>query len=278
MEKQKKIVGFFYTPKQLDEHRLTLKAMYRGVSSREKGFIKYDSEYEWCDVSVNWGIYKKHLPYTETRQVIHDWQEINGNKAIVIESGYIKRDRYYSVGYGGLNGRADFNNKDCPPDRWKELGVDLKDYRSQGEHILLCGQVPWDASVQHVDYTQWCADTVEAIKNRTDRPIVFRPHPKAPIGAKLSGVKMSEASSIKEDFKNCWGVVAFNSNSLVEAAIEGLPVFACDEGAMSLDISNSIIDLETPKFYNREQWAYNLAYAQWTREEMARGLPWNHLT
>jgi len=65
---------------------------------------------------------------------------------------------------------------------------------------------------------------------------------------------------------------------LVESVIEGVPVFACDKGAMSLDVSNDIIDLENPKLYNREQWAYNLAYTQWTREEMVEGLPWKHLT
>jgi hypothetical protein len=278
VEEKKKIVGFFYTPKQPDEHRLTLKAMFRGVSSREKCFIKYDSEYEWCDVSVNWGIYKQHLPHTETRQVIHDWQEINGNKAIVIESGYIKRDKYYSVGYGGLNGRADFNNKDCPPDRWKDLGLDLKDYRGQGEHILLCGQVPWDAAVQHIDYNKWCLDVVDEIKSVTDRPIIFRPHPKFSVGNVFTNVKTSNNARLIDDLRNCWAAVALSSNALVESVIEGVPVFACDKGAMSLDVSNDIIDLENPKLYNREQWAYNLAYTQWTREEMVEGLPWKHLT
>tara|TARA_B100001939_G_scaffold148548_1_gene128550 strand:- start:459 stop:1280 length:822 start_codon:yes stop_codon:yes gene_type:complete len=270
-------IGFFYTPNQLDEHRIALKAMHGGVSKYEDCFFKYDCEHEECDVSVNWGIYKMRLPYTETRQVIHDKQQANNKKSIIIESGYLKRDKYYAVGYNGLNGRADFKNKNCSSDRWNKLGIDIKDYRSNGEHILLCGQVPWDAAVQHIDYNNWCLNIIDEIKSVTDRPIIFRPHPKVPVGNVFTNVKMSNNTRLIDDLKNCWAVVALNSNALVESVIEGVPVFACDKGAMSLDVSNNIIDLESPVLYNREQWAYNIAYSQWTLNEMYEGDAWWHL-
>jgi len=271
-------VGFFYTPNQTDQHRLALKAMRTGVSKSEDCFIQYDSKHEECDLAVTWGIHKLRLPCTETRKIIHDEQKLQGKRTMVIELGYVNRDRYYSVGYDSQNGWADFRNKDMPPDRWSLLGAELKEYRKNGDHILLCGQVPWDTSVQHVDYNQWCIDTIKTIKNSTNKPIVFRPHPLAhdAVG-ELPDVTVSNKASLKEDLDNCWAVVALNSNALVEAVIEGVPIFACNDGSMAQGVSNNLVDLDNPRLHDREQWAYNLAYSQWTTREMKKGLTWEHL-
>ena len=83
-------IGFFYTPNQLDEHRIALKAMHGGVSKYEDCFFKYDCKHEECDVSINWGIYKMRLPYTETRQVIHDKQKANNKNLLSLKAGILK--------------------------------------------------------------------------------------------------------------------------------------------------------------------------------------------
>lgn len=271
-------LGFFYTPNQQEKHRIAIKSLYHGASQQENCFISYDSEYVDCDIAVTWSIYKEKLPYTITRKVIHDTQIKLNKKIIVIEMGYIHRDRYYSVGYNSQNGWADFKNINMPPDRWNALDVDLKDFRKGGDHILLCGQVPWDTAVQHVDYKKWCKEIVQQIKQHTDRPIIFRPHPLAHESiSEIEGAETSNKETLKQDLKNCHAVVGFNSNALVEALIEGYPVFACDSGAMTKELSNNLKEIENPKFFDRQQWANNLAYSQWTLGEMANGATWNHL-
>jgi hypothetical protein len=83
---------------------------------------------------------------------------------------------------------------------------------------------------------------------------------------------------IEEDFKNAWAVVTFNSNSAVESVIAGIPSFVDDHGSMAFEVSNrNLIYLDDPKTPEREQWAYNLAYCQWTHEEMRSGETWAHL-
>jgi hypothetical protein len=164
------------------------------------------------------------------------------------------------------------------PERWKKLGAQLVPY-SRGDKIILCGQVPWDASVDHVDHKAWLIETAQKLKAMTTRPIVFRPHPLA-IQA-LPAIRGLEYSvrPLTEDLKDAHCVVTFNSNSAVEALIAGKPVFAFDEGSMVWEVANrSLSYLEEPTHLGREQWANNLAFAQWTPAEMAEGKAWAHLT
>ena len=53
------------------------------------------------------------------------------NNMIVIERGYIKRDKYHSIGWNGMNGYANFLNKDMPDNRFK-IRVALKELRERG--------------------------------------------------------------------------------------------------------------------------------------------------
>ena len=272
-------VGIFYTPKQAAEHKMALDAMYQGARKFNDSFIQDNYEYNACDVAVTWSIFKRHIPKTIFRKRIHNKQKELGKKSIILEKGYIARNIYYSAGYNSQNGWADFKNKNMPGDRWSRLSTPIKDYRSNGEHILLCGQVPWDTAVQHINYKKWCEEVVSEIQKYSDRPIIFRPHPLAKKAIpEINGTILTTADTIKEDFKNCWATVAFNSNSSVESVLEGIPSFVCDEGSMAWDVSNKDFSLlENPGVFQRKQWAYNLAYSQWTLGEMMNGETWGHL-
>jgi len=174
-----------------------------------------------------------------------------------------------------LNGRADFKNKDMPSDRFNALGIEVKPWK-QGDFLLLCGQVPWDASVDHIDMMKWLDDAVIEIRKVTDRPIIFRPHPS--FKQAMVGRTLYSKEPLEKDLKDAWAVVTFSSNTGVEAAIAGVPVFAFDEGAMALPVANTKwTELEDPRMPDRTQWLNNLAYCQWTPDEMREGLPWKHL-
>ncbi len=192
---------------------------------------------------------------------------------IVLETGYINRgngeDNHYAAGFNGLNGRADFKNKNMPPDRWGKLGISVKPWRTDGKHILLCGQVPWDASVDHIVFEDWLGLTRRLIAEATERPVRFRPHPQ------ISKPDLS----LDEDLEDCWAVVTFNSNTAVDAAIRGIPVFVSDLGSMALTVANTDLGvIELPHTPERQQWLNDLAYTQWTPSEMKEGLAWAHLS
>jgi hypothetical protein len=240
-----------------------------------------DWKYEPSEVAIIFGVYKSRVPVSIPRGEIFRQQRSNKSDVLVLETGYINRGdgetHHYAAGFNGLNGRADFKNHGMPDDRVKKLGVEMAPWRTEGEHLLLCSQVPWDASVDHVHHEMWVYDTAKLMQHYSKRPVRFRPHPLANIPTP-KGCKPCR-TYLQDDLKNCWAVVTFNSNSAVESAIEGIPVFAFDEGSMAKEIANNWLqDLDKPRTPDREQWLADLCYAQWTLEEMRSGEAWLHLS
>jgi hypothetical protein len=258
-------------------HDRVLEAFAEGC----KGELVKDWKYEPSEIAVIFGVYKSKVPISFPRGEIFRQQRSKNMDVIVLETGYINRgdgeQHHYAAGFNGLNGRADFRNLGMPDDRLKMLSVDVKPWRKDGNHILLCGQVPWDASVDNVDYPSWLHFTAGQIKHRSNRPVIFRPHPQAKMS--LAGCEPSRKATLLEDLENCWAVVTFNSNSSVESIIEGVPAFTFDVGAMAKGVANHWLDqLESPQMPDRHQWLADLAYAQWTLDEMRSGAAWAHLS
>ena len=272
-------VGIFF-PKDNEEHRDVLSAFAIGMEAAGYTDIILAGveDYRPVDLAVIFGVYKKAVSASFARGRIIAQQKIINKPCLVLEKGFVKRDEYYMVGFGDLNNRADFKNENMPSDRWNQLGVQIRPWKTTGEYILLCGQVPWDASCQHINLVEWLVLVSHEIRKHTLRPIRFRPHPLALNATPEIFGTVNSTRSLKEDFENAFAVVTLNSNTAVEAVIEGIPVFAFDRGSMAWPVANSKIDMiSNPLKLKREQWAYNLAYAQWNLKEMEEGLAWNHL-
>jgi len=269
-------IGIFHNAtKSIPEHTDTVKAF--GSVLNNVDYLNLEDGYSHCDIAITFGV-----PKTATKRgkLVETIFEEHQGRNLVIEKGYVKRNKYYSIGWDGLNGRADFMNSNSPSDRWEKLGVYLQP-KSQGKSILVCGQIPWDAAVQHVDYLEWCDSIVERLQRTTERKIIFRPHPLQKKAVYIEGVVRSTGNNIKQDLNRSFCSVAFNSNSGVESIIKGVPTFAFDEGSMVFDVANTDLKkINSPSFpeeEERKQWAHNLAYAQWTIDEMYQGLPQRHL-
>ena len=264
-------------------HDRVLEAFYEGCPNESE--LVQGWKYEPSEIAVVFGVYKSKIRQSWPRGKIFRQQRERKLDVIVLETGYVNRGdgeaHHYAAGFNGLNGRADFKNKNMGPERWESLNVQLKPY-SPGEKVILCGQVPWDASLEFgiakpQKHEDWLTETALKLKAITRRPIVFRPHPLA----KLPPIKGCEYSTapLSEDLKSAHAVVAFNSNSLVEAAIEGKAIFALDEGSMVWDIANkSLLDIDDPQYQDRKLWARNLAYTQWSLADFKNGQAWKHLS
>ena len=130
-----------YLPDHNQEHIDTLTAFAEGCDCE----VRNIDAYKPSDIAVVFGIGKKDIPSTHARGKILYKQKMLGNKTIVLEKGYIKRDKYYAAGFDGLNGRADFNNENMPSDRWEELGVHLSPMKNieEGKVFKKDGRVTW---------------------------------------------------------------------------------------------------------------------------------------
>lgn len=220
---------------------------------------------EPCDLAVFWG----HRHADQIRQ-----QKAAGKRCLVMERGYFgDRFEFTSLGFDGLNGRADFRNADVPGDRWARHGFDIPPWKEGGEYVLLMGQVEGDASLAHVDIQQWYRETAEKIRATTDLPIYFRRHP---LGQYPRGLGLPALNAdLRDELAGAACVVTFNSNSGVDAALAGVPVIACDAGSMAWPVAgHEPGQIERP---DRTEWLHRLAYCQWTRDEFESGEAWDHL-
>ncbi len=218
-----------------------------------------------ADIHVTWGIFKEYNQMTTPIREI----EACGKPHVVIEMGYVKRgwdeNSYYSFGVGGLNGRAEFFNQDSPRDRREALKVPLRHWRS-GAGIMVAGQVVRDASVQHHDHAEWIRDLLSRFPEA-----IYREHPLQ--GGTVKGTEKAEkctCSNIVQAANNhdIGKLITFNSNTAVEAIINGIPTVTMDEGSMAWDITSHIPgkDPLCPTLA-RDQWFNNLAYTQWRPDE-----------
>jgi hypothetical protein len=175
------------------------------------------------------------------------------------------------------------------PERWnkikQDLKISIKDYRTTGNHILICLQRNGGWSMGKQTVVEWTKDVVQQLRQFTDRPIVLRAHP----GDKQSRVYLKQLATLpvtisankllQDDLKGCWAVVNHNSSPVVAAAIEGYPVFVTDpERSQCKEIANTNLALiETPNLPDRLPWLQRLAMSHWKFTEVNSGEAWAHM-
>lgn len=225
-----------------------------------------------CDLAVFWS----HRPYH-----IIETQRERGLDYIALERGYIgPRTEWTAFCLNGLNGHADWSHcENSPPDRFLKYHSDkLKPYRLTSEgNILIIGQVNGDESVKGIDLNIWYKKIANEFKEFfPNSNIVLRHHPCAVNRAEYNELGMGGGASLQDAFNRASAVVTLNSNTGVESVFEGIPTFTFDEGAMAWSITQHEPSTGF-EMIDRSQWAHDLAYKQWTLEEIKSGLSWEHL-
>jgi hypothetical protein len=176
------------------------------------------------------------------------------------------------------------------PTQWqkisRDLGITLKDWRTNGEHILICTQRNGGWSMKGLSVTAWLEQTVNEIRKYSDRPIVVRCHPgdkhaRTYLRSVPGKYTVSTNDSILDDFRNAWAVVTYNSTPGVAASIEGIPAFVTDpvpETSQAYAVANySLNCIENPEFKDRQLWIEKIAMCHWKYEELKSGAAWEHM-
>jgi len=236
-----------------------------------------------------------NAPHLAFRKRIIEGQRKHGGRTLAVDSNlFLYHDprnvnqylRFSLDGVFPTSGEYFWDSQD--PARWQkikqDLGIDLKPWRKNGDHILICLQRNGGWSMGNYDVMQWCSDVVKTIRRRTSRPIVVRTHPgdkKATgyIRSAPQGVQISRSSSIVDDLNNCWACVTYNSSPGVAAAIEGVPVFVTDKTAQrsqAYDIANlNLEDINQPKTSERQQWIEKISMSHYSFRDLTDGTAWN---
>lgn len=250
-----------------------------------------------CDVALIQGFVHddgKRLPHLKLRKDAIDLQKRNGKKTLVVDSNLFLYSNklnplhYLRYSFDGVFPTTGFYfDRHVDPTRWtkisQDLNISLKSWRNSGNHILICLQRNGGWSMQGLSTMEWMNQTINKIKNYSDRHIVIRAHPgdkkvKEYLKINHKNVSLSSKENLIDDFKNAWATVVFNSSPSVASIIEGIPSFITDphpQNSQSFGIADTDISkIESPSMNERQQWIEKLSMCHWKFDELRSGEAW----
>ena len=154
-------------------------------------------------------------------------------------------------------------------DRWRKLGKKISPWKKDGRKILVAKPDIKPCKFYDIDLDQWTKDTVETIKQYTDRPVVVRE--RAPKREDRIENDTLESALIDDVF----ALVTFNSVAATESVLLGIPAFTLAPcNAASPVSSNNLSEIDNPYYPDDEKrhaWACHLAYGQFHVSELRDG-------
>lgn len=238
-----------------------------------------------------------NTPHLRLRKQVAQSQLSKNKRTIIIDSNLFnyknKNDnlRYHRFSLDGVfPTTGNYMWDEVDNNRWKQisrdLGITLKDWRTEGDHILICTQRNGGWSMQGVDVVSWVLQTIKKIRQYTTRPIIVRGHPgdkhaRRYLNIKTKDFRVSTNEHISDDFKNAWAVVVYNSTPGVAATIEGIPAFITDPNpriSQAFGVANTNLSLiENPNVFERQDWIERLSMCHWNFNELSNGTAWKHM-
>jgi len=165
---------------------------------------------------------------------------------VFIYKNNLNPHKYLRYSFNGVFPATGIYCNDNPGDEnWnnikRDYNMDLKPWRTRGNHILITLQRPMGWSMRGVDLMKWLKRTLGKIRENSDRPILMRWHPgdwkafpRYQSTLDKFGVTLSpQDRHITQDLVNCWAVVCHNSTPSAVAPIEGIPAFITDDPSYS---------------------------------------------
>lgn len=196
----------------------------------------------------------------------------------------VKLWEYWRVAIDSHQPTALLMETNCPEDRADRLGLVLQPWRKPHAEswILIAGSsAKYHEFYGMKDPTAWTGKLVRELRERSRRPIVYRPKPSWADAVPIEGTRFSRSpETIEEALRDVAVVVTHGSNACFEAVLAGVPCVVLGEAVAKPISSTTLDELESPRtasYAERHQWLNNLAYWQWTMPELASGEAWQFL-
>jgi hypothetical protein len=277
--------------------------------ARKTGTIVHDYQdhnYRPSDIAIIQGWVAPGIPSSKHLQLRNTviQQQLKLNKYVVaVDSNlflYKNKDNplhYLRYSFNGIFPNTGiYCDSEIDPTRWAKIStrsnLQLKDWRTNGDHVLLCLQRNGGWSMGGIDVQDWAVNAIEEIQRHTDRQIVVRAHPgdkhsfdylnprlgrcKIKFGKR---VVLSYNKNLEDDLKDCWAAVNYNSSPVVGAAIEGVPIFVTDPlRSQCAEVANlDLAQIENPLLPDRQKWVERLSMFHWNFDELKSGECWTHM-
>jgi hypothetical protein len=154
-----------------------------------------------------------------------------------------------------------------PADRWEKLGIRPEPRKKTGSKILIAAPDVKPCQVYGIELQQWLDDTINKIKQHTDRPVEIR--------QRDPNRQRRLANDFSTALQDVHAVVTYNSNAAVEAVLCGVPVFIGAPVSAALPVGNRDLGkIDDPWFPDPDlvqAWCRHLAYGQFHNNELGNG-------
>jgi len=207
---------------------------------------------------------------------------------IVLEVGCFRRGVTWKLGINGINRDAYFGPTGNDSKRAKALGLVCKEWKITNGPILIAGQHEnsgqWKNPLECVTYY---SNTIKDLQQFSNKKIIFRPHPRSrvPFDSKdfknveieLPCKKKNTYDDYDLSFEKYSAVINWSSNPGIQSVLNGIPAFV-GESSLAYDVANkNLKEINSPTLFDRSQWLNDIAYTEWTTNEISTGEPLNRL-
>jgi hypothetical protein len=156
-----------------------------------------------------------------------------------------------------------------PSDRFEKFNKKFAPWKRDGRAILVALPDEKPCKFYGIDREQWITETVDKIKQHTDRPVIIRE--RAPKRIDRIATDTLQAALDRDVF----ALVTFNSVAAVESVFHGIPAFTlAPANAASPVALQDLSQIETPYYADRDKlhaWGCHLAYGQFHINELRDG-------
>jgi len=194
-------------------------------------------------------------------------------KFVYADIGHWNRETHYRLAVGAWSPES-YVRAGLPSTRLASLGVNIQPVKRGGNTIIVAGSTMKSCITHGTVFQQWETEVCERLKDCGKR-VLYRPKPNDPFNKQIRGVEY-DLKPIEESLAKASALVTHHSNAAIEALTYGIPVH-CETGAaaaFSVPLSE-IATAEMPE--GREQFLADVAWLNWSLDEMRSGEAWMHL-
>ncbi len=156
-----------------------------------------------------------------------------------------------------------------PDDRFKKFNKKFNPWKKSGRKILVAAPDEKPCKFYGVTKDEWVTQTVDTIKQYTDRPVVVRER----AAKRIDRIATDTLQAALDN--DVYALVTFNSNAATEAIFHGIPAFTlAPANAASPVARQDLSQIETPYYADADKlyrWACHLAYGQFHVSELKNG-------
>ena len=155
-----------------------------------------------------------------------------------------------------------------PDDRFKQFNKKFMPWKKDGRKILIAAPDEKPCKFYGVDKDEWVRQTVDTIKQYTDRPVEVRERAPKRID-RIANDTLQQALD-----RDVFALVTFNSVAAIESIFHGIPAFTLAPNAASPVALQDLSKINEPYYADSDKlyaWACHLAYGQFHTTELKSG-------